>query len=816
MKLSLSWLKKYLNISYTPEKIAEMLTIIGLEVEGIDKVESISGGLKGVVTGEVVSCGKHPDADRLSVTEVNIGTESLLQIVCGASNVAQGQKVVVATIGAELYNAAGEGFTIKKGKIRGVESQGMICAEDELGLGQDHSGIIILPPDTPIGLDAAAYYKIEDDYVFEIGLTPNRSDATSQLGVARDLLAYLRVNEGYTDDIIEPDISDFVTERVSLNIDVEVVNKTACLRYTGITINNVLVGESPDWMKKLLRAIGVKPINNIVDITNFVLNELGQPLHAFDADKIDAKKIIVDNKDTGTLFVTLDGIERKLHTDDLMICGGNGDSLCLAGVYGGSGSGVTQQTVNVFLESACFAPSVIRKTSTRHNLRTDAARIYEKGSDPNITVFALKRAAALIRSLAGGAVSNVMADVYPHEIKPAEIRLFYKNVHGLIGMEIKEDDIHDILLAMDMEITPFDDDSIIVKVPTNKSDVLREVDLIEEIVRIYGLNRVPVPAKIQSTISYTAIPDKHKVKEIVSDFLASTGYNEMMGLSLIESKYYIDQEISDPSSFVYINNTSNVYLDILRPDMLISGLVSVAYNLNRQQSNLSLFEFGKSYRKKAAGTGYAEDEWITIFMTGARHDESWLSTGKAEKSFYDIKQSVLSVLQRAGITQYQTSDVDDSIRFAYGLRIYKGPIVLAKFGEVKRAVCRRMGIKSTVFYAEISFAELLKLIGKEKMQVSEISKFPVVRRDLALVIDKKVKFSDIESVARQTEKKLLKHISLFDVYENEQQLGNGKKSYAVSFVFENTEKTLQDKDIDHVMGRLAAQLEEKTGAVIRK
>lgn len=814
MKLSLNWLKKYLNVSYTPEKIAEMLTIIGLEVEGIEKVESIKGGLKGVVVGEVLTCEKHPDADRLSVTTVNIGSGESLQIVCGAPNVAAGQRVMVATIGTELYTKEGEAFTIKKGKIRGTESHGMICAEDELGIGDDHSGITILPSETKVGTTAAKYYNIEDDYVFEVGLTPNRSDATSQLGVARDLLAYLRVNESYNEDIKDPDLSGFVTERVGINIDVEVLDKVSCIRYTGITVNNVEVKDSPDWLKKLLISIGVKPINNIVDITNFVLNEMGQPLHAFDADKIKDKKIIVKKAELGSEFVSLDGVTRKLDNEDLMICDAASQPLCMAGVYGGIDSGVSINTKNVFIESACFASKGIRKTSTRHNLRTDAAKIFEKGSDPNITEFAMKRAAALMRELAGGAISNVIVDVYPKVVKTVEIRLYYANVNRLIGMEIPEDDIHSILQAMDMEITPLDDESILVKVPTNKADVIREVDLIEEIVRIFGLNRVPVPSQIKSTISYTNKPDKHKTKELLSDFLSSIGFNEMMGLSLIESRHYTDLEIAEKSQFVFINNTSNIHLDIMRPDMLVSGLVSVSHNLNRQQTNLSLYEFGKSYKKE--GKGYKEDEYLTLFLSGKRNDESWLLNNKAEKSFYDIKKPVVSLLQRCGIFQYQISEIEGSNRFSYGLKIHRGPLVIAEFGEIKKNVCQKMSIKTTLYFAEISFDTILKLIGKEKIQVQEISRFPSVRRDLALVIDKNVKFGDIEVIAKQTEKKLLKQIALFDVYENEQQLGADKKSYAISFVFEDTEKTLNDTEIDGIMVKMVKQLEQKTGALIRK
>lgn len=814
MKLSLNWLKKYLNISYTPEKIAEMLTIIGLEVEGIEKVESIKGGLAGVVIGEVIDCEKHPDADRLSVTNVNIGEENLLQIVCGAPNVAKGQKVVVATIGTQLYLKNGESITIKKGKIRGVESQGMICAEDELGIGDDHSGIIVLDPQAKIGTPASTYYKTEDDYVFEVGLTPNRSDATSQLGVARDLLAYLRVNENFTDDIREPDSSGFITERVSLNIDVEVMDKVACLRYSGISINNIEVKESPEWLKKLLMAIGVKPINNIVDVTNFVLNEMGQPLHAFDADKIAGKKIIVRKLQEGTDFLALDNDNRKLTEEDLMICDAESKPLCMAGVYGGLDSGVSTQTKNVFIESACFNAKTIRKTSTKFNLRTDAAKVFEKGADPNITVQALKRAAALIKELAGGAISNTTIDVYPTIIKEAEIRLYYANVNKLIGLDIPEDDIHAILQAMDMEITPIDDESIKVKVPSNKSDVTREVDLIEEIVRIFGLNRVPIPTQIRSTITYTAKPDKHKVKELIADFMAAKGFNEMMGLSLIESRFYKGLDIADEKEMVYINNTSNIHLDIMRPEMLLSGLVSMAFNLNRQQTNISMFEFGKAYTKTTKG--YIEKEMLTIFTTGKKNEESWLADNKADKSYYDMKAIIFSILGKVGIANFQLSELEGDKRFSFGVKLHKNNSDIAVFGAVKKSVSQKMGIKANILYGEIDFNALLKLAGKEKIQVTEISKFPSVRRDLAIIVDKKVKFAEIESIANQITKKFLKQISLFDVYENEQQLGKDKKSYAVSFVFENAQKTLNDVEIDAMMTKLIQQLEQSLSANIRK
>jgi phenylalanyl-tRNA synthetase beta chain len=813
MKLSLNWLKKYLNISETPEKIAEKLTLIGLEVEGIDKVESIRGGLKGVVIGQVLTCEKHPDADKLSLTTVDIGEGDPLPIVCGAPNVAAGQKVLIATIGTTLYDAEGNPWIIKKGKIRGADSYGMICAEDELGLGTSHDGIMVLPETAALGMQAAEYFNIEDDFVFEIGLTPNRSDATSQLGVARDLLAYMRVHDKYTDEIIEPDVSGFVTEKTSLNIDVDSVDARLCVRYTGMTITNVTIKESPDWLKKLLISIGVKPINNIVDITNFILNELGQPLHAFDAEKIGNNKIRVQNLAEGTLFKTLDGIERKLSSEDIIVTDINNNGLCIGGIYGGLGSGVNESTKHVFIEAACFNSTRIRRTSTRHNLRTDAAKIFEKGSDPNITEFAIKRAAALIQSLAGGEISNKIVDIYPHPIKPTEIRLRYQVINDLIGNHIDTDTVHDILLAMDMEITPIDHESIIVKVPTNKVDVTRDVDLVEEILRIYGLNNVDTPDKIRSTISYSQQPDKHKVKETIGNLLADSGFNEMMGLSLIESSYY-EKLGFDPANFVYINNTSNIHLNIMRPDMLISGLVSISYNINRQQSNLNLFEFGKSYLKNEEE--FKEKEALTLFLAGKKTEESWLTSTKSDKTIYDLKKIVFSILKRCGVTNYQVSELENDDKLAYGLRIHKGPQTIVEFGEIQKRILSEMGIKTTLFYAEVSISELFKNMAKSKIHVNEISRFPSVRRDIALVIDKEVKFGDIESIARKIDKKILKQINLFDVFSDESKLGEGKKSYAVSFVFEDLEKTLKDQEIEGIMQRLTTTLEKETGAFIRK
>lgn len=813
MKLSINWLKRYLDLPYSASEIGEMLTLIGLETEGIEQVEAIRGGLKGVVTGEVLKCWKHPDADKLSVTEVFVGEGDSLQIVCGAPNVAEGQKVLVATIGTKLYIEDKE-LVIKKGKIRGVESQGMICAEDELGLGHDHSGIMVLPQDTQPGIPAAQFLQLEDDYVLEIGLTPNRSDATSQLGVARDLLAFLKVNKGYDQDFSEPEVSGFITEKSSLNIRVELENKADCKRYAGLTLTNVQVKESPEWLKKLLKAIDVKPINNIVDITNFILHEYGQPLHAFDADKIQNGLIRVKNLPSGTLFTTLDGSERKIHAEDLMICDGESQPLCMAGVYGGLHSGVTSETKNIFLESAYFEPSVIRRTSTRHNLRTDAARIFEKGADPNIAVTALKRAAALIREWAQATISDELVDIYPTEIQPAEVRLYYHRVNKIIGTVIPPEDVHKILMAMNMVITPADKESIIVRVPTNKCDVIREIDLIEEIIRIYGLNRIPVPSRVSSTISHTEKPEKNILKEQVSQHLTANGFNEIMGLSLVESQLYKDQTHLDPDSFVFINNTSNIHLDIMRPDMLISGMISVLHNQNRQQHQLQLYEFGKTYRREE--DSFAESEFFSIFMAGKRFNESWLEDSRREKSFFDIKRAVLSTLNAVGVRHPEEEVFEHEESMVYGIRLkYQGKI-LATMGAVEAALCKQMGLKSKIFFAQLAFDEIIKAVREINITTREISRYPSVRRDLALVIPRHVTFHQIEEAARSVDKRILKQIGLFDVYESKDQLGSDKKSYAVSFTFENTQKTLNDKEIDFVMGKLTAAFESQMGAVIRK
>ncbi len=812
MKVSLNWLKDYLPIELSPDKIGEILTDIGLEVEGMEQVESIKGGLEGLVIGEVVTCIKHPNADKLKLTTVNIGAEENLSIVCGAPNVDAGQKVVVATVGTMLYPIEGDPFKIKKGKIRGEVSEGMICAEDEIGIGTSHAGIIVLPENVAAGTLAKDYYEISNDVVYDIGLTPNRSDATGHIGVAEDLAAYLKVNESLKSDVNHPDISNFFVENTTLPFKVELVDEKACPRYSGVTISGIEVKQSPQWLKDRLNAIGVRPISNIVDITNFILHEYGQPLHAFDADKIAGQKLIIDTLDDGTKFTTLDEKERALHGEDLMICDGNRDGLCIAGVFGGIGSGVTDTTKNIFLESAHFEAGSIRRTSTRHLLRTDAAKVFEKGSNPNINVIALKRACLLIKELAGGTISSEINDEYPTEIKPIEIHLHYKKVTQMMGVEIAKDDIHNILQAMNMGMKPVNDDSILVSVPTNKADVIREADLIEEILRIYGFNKVPIPTKIQSTVTHLPYPSKNKVKSIIAEFLASNGFNEMMGLSLIEESQNFEELNIDPEKLVYINNTSNIHLNIMRPEPMVSGLISVVHNQNYQQKNLSLFEFGKSYLK--ADEGFDEHEFISLFMTGFT-EEHWSTGPEKSTDIFQIKKSVQWILNRLNISTYQTSELEDS-RFEYGIQFHRGNKNIVKFGEVKESILEKMGIKSAVFYAEFDLKNLHVFTSKAKSSINEVSRFPAMKRDLALVLDEAVKFSQIESITKKIKSKILTDVSLFDIYKSKEHLGEGKKSYAIKLHFQDKENTLKDKMVDKDINRLIDTFENELGAIIRK
>ena len=807
MNLSLNWLKRYIDFDLPVDELSEILTDIGLEVEGVEKVETIKGGLEGLVVGEVVECDKHPNADKLSLTKVNIGELELKQIVCGAPNVAAGQKVIIATIGTTLYTPQGESFKIKKGKIRGEASEGMICAEDEVGLGSSHDGIMVLPADVPVGTLAKDYYKIEDDYVFDIGLTPNRSDATCHLGVAKDLAAYLTINKDWDGDVKVPEVAAFEVEQNNPAFVVKIENEQACPRYTGISLSNIKTGESPKWMQDLLKAIGVRPISNVVDITNFILHELGQPLHAFDAAKVSNREIHVKNLPAGTAFLSLDEQERSLLAEDLMICDGQDKPMCIAGVFGGLNSGVTDSTSEIFLEAAHFSAGSVRRTSTKHLLRTDAAKVFEKGSDPNLTAYAIRRAALLLKEHAGATISSEIVDEYPEEITPLEIAVSYARVNQVIGYQLEKEEIHDILRAMEMELKPVDENTLIVKVPTNKADVLREIDVIEEILRIYGFNKVPIPTQLKTAISYQNYPTKRQIQNAISNMLSDNGFNEMMGLSLIESeKYY-----GDAQGQVFINNTSNIHLNIMRPDSLITGLKSVAHNLNHQQSKVKLYEFGRFYKEE--GEGFKETDFLSLFITGENGVASWNNT-TSSSDFYSIKLWVNQILAKAGIKGYQSKEVEDP-NFLVGLEYHRGPTTIVKFGTLDRSVLKKLDIAVPVYYAEFNYKAVARAAGKATLQVTEISKYPSTSRDLALVLDQQVKFEDILRISNKTEKKLIKEISLFDVYKNEEQLGKGKKSYAVKFLFQDATKTLKDKEVDKVMSALISNFETKLGAEIR-
>jgi phenylalanyl-tRNA synthetase beta chain len=823
MTTSLNWLKQYIDINLSPAETGDLLTSLGLEVEGMEEIETIKGGLEGIVVGEVKECVKHPDADKLSLTKVDVGGKELLQIVCGAPNVAAGQKVMVATIGTKLYPAEGEPFTIKKGKIRGEASEGMICAEDELGIGNDHSGIIVLPEDTAIGMAGRDYYQVENDVVYEIGLTPNRSDATCHLGVARDLAAALKIQHGGSGEVKVPSITDFKIDNHDLPVEVVVENTEACPRYAGISIKGVTIGESPDWLKNRLLAIGVRPISNIVDITNFILHELGQPLHAFDLDEIAGRKVIVKTLPEGTKFLSLDEQERTLRGEDLMICDGDSKGMCIGGVFGGLNSGVKDATKNIFLESAHFNAKWIRRSSTRHDLRTDAAKVFEKGSDPNVCVYALKRAAAMIVELAGGEIASEVVDIYPNPIEPVKIEVTYDYVNRLIGASISPKEINAILVALGMDILSENAEGFTVAVPTNKADVTRPADVVEEILRVFGLDNVPVPNQMRSSMIERETPDPNEIRSAIGDLLAANGFHETMALSLSESRYYRDILPLEEKELVWVNNTSNVHLDIMRPTMLFSGLEAVLHNQNRQQSDLKLFEFGKTYVRKESGEDaeadvrqlFEEREHLTLFLTGQRWEESWRNTTKQEADYFTLKSFVDNVLARLGLAGYQQT-VEQGGIFAYNMNYHRGAKSLVKFGKIAPKTCKQIGIKTQVFYADFDWGALVKAAKKNSISMTELNRFPTMRRDLALVIGNTVKFADLATLAGKVGKKLIKDINLFDVYEDEERLGKDKKSYAISFTFENTERTLNDKEVDKVMNELIRTYEEKMGAVIRR
>jgi phenylalanyl-tRNA synthetase beta chain len=812
MKISLNWLKDYLDLDIKAGKIAEILTEIGLEVEGYEEVEQIKGSLKGLVVGEVITCIKHPNADRLSLTTVNIGDDTL-KIVCGAPNVATGQKVVVAPVGTTLYRLDGKPWQINKGKIRGEVSEGMICAADEIGLGIDHSGILVLDDTYIVGETLAGYYDTSSDTVFEIGLTPNRSDATCHLGVARDLFAALKINYGHKGQIKLPKIDAWKVDNDTMPVKVQVLENEGCPRYAGVSIRNVTVKESPDWLKNRLKIIGLRPINNIVDATNYILHELGQPLHAFDIHKIGGRAIKVQTLKSGSTFVSLDEQVRKLDQEDLMICDGQDNGMCIAGVFGGLSSGVTGQTRDIFLESAHFNAKWIRRTSGRHLLFTDAAKIFEKGSDPNICVFALKRAAMLIRELAGGQIASEIIDIYPDPVKPKLVSLNFNHLNRLVGTPIDPDEVEQILLAQEMKIQTRTTDIITVAVPTNKVDVTREADLIEEVLRIFGFNRVPDKTQMSFSVSSSHGVDEVRLRNVAADYLSAQGFHEIMGLSMIDKRYVETEEFQlKDANMVRINNTSNVQIEVMRPNLLITALETISYNQNRQQNDLRLYEFGKSYLQ--ASGEYREKDHLTVTISGW-HQESWLSAPlSANNEYYVIKSVVENLLSLFGINSFGEEVVEDAYwNFALRYTVDNQPLVV--FGQVNDDLLAYLDIRGPVFYADFDWSYLINHQKVDQIQVKESSRFPVVRRDLALIIQEEVRFSEVRAVIAKNLGLTLKGINLFDVYRNEEILGTGKKSYAVSLWLSDPTKTFSDKEVDQMISSVMDELGRKVGARLR-
>lgn len=803
MKISINRLKDFIALDQSPEEIAALLTGSGLEVEGIEIFESIRGGLEGVVIGEVLTCERHPNADKLSVTTVDLGGE-IVPIVCGAPNVAKGQKVIVAKEGSVLYPATGEPIEIKKAKIRGEISQGMICAEDEIGIGHSHAGIMVLDTDLPNGTPAAEYFEVVSDHVLEIGLTPNRADAASHLGVARDLKALLKK------EICLPSVDQFKTDNISRTIQVEVESAMDCPRYASLTISNIKVGPSPDWLQNYLRALDLEPINNIVDITNFILHDLGQPIHAFDADKISGGKIIVKKLAKDTPFVTLDDKERKLSGEELMICDENG-GLCIAGIFGGKGSGVSDLTTSIFLESAYFSPDIIRKGSQYHGLKTDASFRFERGTDPNMPVYALKRAAMLIKEIAGGEISSAITDLYPNPVSDLTIEVSYANIKRLIGKELSKDEIKTTLENLDIKIRSESETGFTVLVKPYRVDVTREADVIEEILRIHGFDNVPLSENLKADyLAEHPVKDLNKLQYRLSEILSGLGYFEIITNSLTKPFYSEKSGYLDSAKNVEILNKLSEDLGVMRQSLLFSGLEVLAHNINRRQKDLKLFEFGTVYFKEAGG--YREEKRLTLYLTGDKTAESWVIPSKAV-AFPDIYSVVELILEKMGIDTSEVQVVHEA-PFDYALQINLGTKELGKIGLLQEEVGKLAEVKQEVFCADLNW-DLITKKSKGLKKYGEISKFPEVRRDLSLVIDKKVTFDQIKKVANKAGGKLLQKVGVFDVYQGD-KIEAGKKAYALSFYLQDNEQTLTDKVIDKAMSRLIESFEKEVGAFIRK
>lgn len=819
MNISYNWLKQYINVDVEPVELGKALTSIGLEVGGVEEVQTVKGGLEGLIIGEVLTCINHENSDHLHVTTVNIGGEEPLQIVCGAPNVAAGQKVIVATVGTKLYSGD-ESFTIKRSKIRGVESMGMICAEDEIGIGTSHDGIIVLPVEAQVGTLAKNYYGIKSDYLIEVDITPNRIDAASHYGVARDLAAYFALKDSSV-KLTKPSVDAFAVQNTNLTIPVTIENPEACPRYSAVTISGVQVAESPDWLKNALLVIGLRPINNIVDVTNYVLHELGQPLHAFDADKIAGGEVHVKCMPEGTTFVTLDGIERKLNAADLMICNAEAP-MCIGGVFGGLDSGVTETTQNVFLESAYFNPVFIRKTARRHGLNTDASFRFERGCDPTNTIYVLKRCALLIQEVAGGQISSEIVDVYPDEVKPFEVKISLQKINSLIGKEIGKENIETILGALEMEIVSRTGEGYVLHVPAYRVDVQRDVDVIEDILRIYGYNNVEIGEKLMSNLSYISKPDSHKLQNLIAEQLTAQGFNEILNNSLTKGGYYSNLASFPAAHSVKIINSLSSDLNVMRQTLLFGGLENINHNVNRKNADLKFYEFGNCYyyhpenhKEGEVLSAYSEDYHLGLWLTGNKYGQSW-TTPDQKTSIYELKAYIENIFRRLGfnlrklVTGEYADDLLSEALTVYSPRGNK----LAVYGIVHHRIRKLMDIDQEVFYADLNWNALLAELGNHKVQYSETSKYPEVKRDLALLLDKNVTFAEIEKIAYETERKLLKKVTLFDVYEGK-NLEAGKKSYAVSFLLQDETKTLTDSQIESIMKKLSGNFENKLGAKLR-
>ena len=820
MEISYKWLKEYVDFDLTPQETADALTSCGLEVDALEEVQTIKGGLKGLFVGKVLTCEMHPNSDHLHITTVDLGKGEPQQIVCGAPNVAAGQKVIVADLGCVLYDGDKE-FVIKKSKLRGVESNGMICAEDEIGVGESHDGIIVLPEDAPVGQPAAEYYHLESDWVIEIDITANRSDALSHWGVARDLYAWLKRN-GHETSLHRPDCTEFTVDNNDLPIDVEIENTEACKRYACVSITGCEVKESPEWLQNKLKVIGLRPINNIVDITNYVMMAYGQPMHCFDADMVTGHKIVVRTQPEGTKFVTLDGEEHTLGEHDLSICNAE-EPMCIAGIFGGKGSGTYDTTTNVVLESAYFHPTWIRKSARRHGLSTDASYRFERGIDPNGTIYALKQAAILCKQLAGGKVSMEIKDVYPNPMADARVQLNYEYVDRLIGKEIGHDMIKAIVESLEMKVVEETAEGLLLDVPAYRVDVQRPCDVVEDILRIYGYNNVEIPTQLKSSLTILGEADKtYHLQNVIGEQLVGCGFREILNNSLTKTSYYTELNKYTEETTVKVMNPLSSDLGVMRQSLLFGGLESICRNVNHKMPNLRFFEFGNCYHYSPEKKNdedpikaYTEEMHLGMWITGKRVEGSWTHPDE-QSSFYELKGYVLNIVKRLGVNPgIMVCEHSDNNVFGKALVLKtRAGKVLCEMGTVCHKILKKMDISQDVFYADLNWDNLMRAIKKNETLYHDISKFPSVSRDLALLIDKSVQFEQIEQIARQTEKKLLKSVELFDVYEGK-NLPAGKKSYAVNFILQDESKTLTDKQIDAIMTKLINNLKQKLGAELR-